>query len=89
MHLLISYHIVNFIILYTFSCILLTGSLNIYVFIWLHWVLVVACGIFSCFTGTLSLGVCDLVPQPEVELQTPCIGSMESQPLDHQGSAAG
>ena len=29
----------------------------------------------------------DLVPWPAIEPGTPCIGSLESQPLDHQGSS--
>ena len=40
---------------------------------WLHWV-------FSC-------GMLDLVPWPAIEPGTPCIGSLESQPLAHQGSS--
>ena len=55
-------------------------ALNMYVFIWLHWVLAVAHGIFS---GGLRE---DLVPWPGIEPWTPCIGNTESQPLDHQGS---
>ena len=31
-------------------------------FIWPHWVLVGACGIFSCSMGTLHFGMWDLVP---------------------------
>ena len=33
-----------------------------YLFIWLQWVLVAACGIFSCGMLTLSCGMWDLVP---------------------------
>ena len=35
---------------------------NIYLFIWLHWVLVAACGIFSCSMWALSCSMRDLVP---------------------------
>ena len=45
------------IVLYLFKKYLL--------FIWLHWVLVVACRFFSC-------GMWDLVPQPGIEHQLPC-----------------
>ena len=56
-----------------------------YSFIWLHWVLVAACGIFSCGTQTLSCGMWDLVPWPGIKPGAPCIGSSEPQPRDHQG----
>ena len=39
------------IIIISSSCVLF---LNIYLFIWLHWVLVVACGIFVAARGLLS-----------------------------------
>ena len=60
-------------------------SKNIFLFIWLCWVLVVPCRIFSC-------GMWDLVPLPGIKLGAlspptpPHTGSAESQPLDHQGS---
>ena len=42
--------------------------------------------IFMCDTQTLSCGLWDLVPLTRGQTWTPCIGSMESWPLDHQGS---
>ena len=55
--------------------------LNIYLFIGLPWVLVAACGIFSCGTralscGTraLSCGMRDLVPWPGIEPGSPASG---------------
>ena len=47
--------------------------LNIYLFIWLHQVLIVAHGIFSC-------GMWDLVPWPGIELRSPALGA---QSLSH------
>ena len=47
--------------------------LNIYLFIWLLLVLVVACGIFSC-------GMWDLVPWPGIEPGPPALGA---QSLSH------
>ena len=44
----------------------------IYLFIWLHRVLLVACAIYLPHQGSSP--------------STPCIGSTESQPLDYQGS---
>ena len=34
----------------------------------------------------LSCSMGDLLPWPGIEPRAPCIGSMEPQPLDHQGS---
>ena len=42
--------------------------LNIYLFIWLHWVLVVARRIFSCSMG-------DLVPSSGIEPGSPTLGA--------------
>ena len=47
-------------------------ALNMYIFIWLHWVLAVAHGILS---GGLRE---DLVLGPGIGPWTPCVGSMES-----------
>ena len=58
----------------------------IYLFIWLPLVLVTAYGIFGSGMQTLSCGMWDLVPWPGIEPRAPCIGSVESSPLDHQGS---
>ena len=41
---------------------------NIYLFIWPHWVLVLAHGVFSC-------GTWDLVPWPGIEARTPAMGA--------------
>ena len=42
-----------------------------YSFNWLHWVLVVACMVFSC-------GMWNLVPSSGIEPRAPCVGSSES-----------
>ena len=54
--------------------------LNIYLFIWLRWVLVAAHGLLSCgmHVGSSSL--------TRNGTRAPCTGSAESQPLRHQGS---
>ena len=39
-------------------------NIYFYLFLWLCWVLVVACKIFSCGMWTLSCGMWDLVPWP-------------------------
>ena len=44
------------------------------IFIWLHWVLVAACRIFSCGMRTLSFGMWDLVPWPGTEPGLPALG---------------
>ena len=57
-----------------------------YVFIWLHWLLVLACGFFGLgmqtlfffFSQTLNCGIWDLGPPPGIKPRTPCIGSAES-----------
>ena len=41
---------------------------KIYLFIQLHWVLVAACGIFSCSTQ-------DLIPPTRIESRTPVLGA--------------
>jgi len=69
--------------------LLLLFFFDIYLFIWPCWVLVETCRIFrvfSCNIRILSCGMWDLVPWSGMESWTPCIGSMESLPLDHQGS---
>jgi len=45
-----------------------------YLLIWLYWVLVVACGIFSCSIVTFSCSMWDIVPQPGVEERSPALG---------------
>ena len=54
---------------------LLPFSLLLYLFIWLHWVLVVTCRILSCGTRTLSCSKWDLVPWPGIELRPPGLGA--------------
>ena len=49
-------------------------------------VFIVVCGIFSCGMKTLSCGIWDLVSRPGIEPGPAAFGSMESQPLDRQGS---
>ena len=68
---------------------------NIYLF-WLLWVLVAACGIFVAACGLL-VAACGLLScgmhvgsnsPTRDQTQVPCTGSVESYPLDHQGSPA-
>ena len=49
---------------------------NFYLFIWLHWVLVAACGIFN-----LCWDMWDLVSRPGIEPGPPALGA---QSLSHQ-----
>ena len=44
-------------------------------FIWLCWVLTMACGIFSCGRRALSGGVWDLVPWLGIEPVSPALGA--------------
>ena len=46
---------------------------NFCLFIWLHWVLVVACAIFSFVMQILSCSLWDLVPWPGIEPQLPAM----------------
>ena len=62
----------------------------IYLFVYLFWlyrILVAACGLFSCSLWALSCGmhVGSISPTRDRTWAT-CIGSVESYPLDHQGS---
>ena len=58
---------------------------NIYLFIWLCQVLV-ASGIFSCSMWDLQLRHVGSSSLTRDQTWAPCIGSTESQLLDHQGS---
>ena len=51
--------------------------------IWLDWVLVAACGFFSCSMQTVNCIICRLVSWPGFQ----CRSSAESQPLEGQGSS--
>jgi len=62
-------HSLNVIILFCIFIYL------VYLFMWLHQVLVVACGIFTCSVQTLSCGMWDLVPQPGIEPGPPPFGA--------------
>ena len=53
---------------------------NIYLFIWLHSVLVAAHGIFSCSMRTLSCGMWDVVPWQGIE---PRPAALEKWSLSH------
>ena len=48
---------------------------DIYLFIWLRWVLVAACRIFSCGMRTLTCCVWNLVPLPGIEPGPPVLGA--------------
>ena len=72
----------------------------IHLFIYLFWlrqvlvaacrIFVAACGLLSCGMQTLSCGMHAGFSSPTRDgTQAPCIGSMESYPLDHQGSPTG
>ena len=54
-------------------------------FIWLHWVLLEACRIFSGGKRILNCSMWDLVPRPGIK-PVPLAMGTQSQPLDHQGS---
>ena len=45
----------------------------IYLFIWLHWVLVSVYSIFGCGMQTLSYGMSDLFPWPGIEPRLPAL----------------
>ena len=53
---------------------------NMYLCIWLHGVVVVACRIFSCSMWTLRCGMWDLVPWPGIKSVPP---ALEAQSLSH------
>ena len=46
-----------------------------YLFIWLHWLVVAACGIFCCSMWTLRCRPWDLVPQSGIKLRPPALGT--------------
>ena len=48
--------------------------------------LAIACGIYNYSIQTLSCHMWDLVPWPGIEPRPPCIGTVKSEPLNHQGS---
>ena len=50
-------------------------SFNIYLFIWLCWVLVVAHGIFIAACGISHCGMQDLVPWPGIKPEPPALGA--------------
>ena len=51
------------------------------------WILVVTCRLLSCIMQTLSCGMhAGSSSLTRDRTQVPCIGSVESYPLDHQGS---
>ena len=57
-----------------------------YLFVWLHKVLVEACGCFSCSTWDLQLQHERSRSLTRARTWASCIGGIESQPLDCQGS---
>ena len=60
-----------------------SSSMRVFIidlFIWRCWVLLAACGIFSCSMWAI-------VPQPGIEPRPPALGELaESSPPEHQGS---
>ena len=84
------YHNYSFNILKIYFKILtiLFLKIFIYLFIWLCQVLVAACRIFSCGMRTPSCGMhAGSSSLTRDRTQAPCTGSMDSYPLDHQGSS--
>ena len=62
-------------------------NIFIYLFIWLHRVLVVAGGLLGCGTWTLSCGMrVGSSSLTRDRTRAPCVGSAEFYPLHHQGS---
>ena len=59
---------------------------NKFIFIWLHWVLVATCEIFSCSMQTLSCSMWESRSLIRDRTQPPYTGRTESEPLDHWGS---
>ena len=57
---------------------------SIYLFILLHWVLILACGIFNCSMQTSHLQHVGSNSLTRDHNWVPFIGNMESWPLDHQ-----
>ena len=53
---------------------------KVYLFIWLHQVLVAACRIFSCGMQALSCSMWNLVPRPGIKAQSP---ALSIQSLSH------
>ena len=64
----------------TYSLSLFLRSVfSLFVDIWLHWVLIAACRIFSCGMWILSCSMWDLVLWPGIKwIWAPCIGSAKS-----------
>ena len=56
---------------------------NMYLFIWLCQVLMAACRVCRVCNSVAGCGIGSLTRD---QTRAPCIGSVESQPLDHQGS---
>ena len=48
--------------------------LNIYLFVWIHQILVATSKIFTCGMQTLSYSMWDLVPWPGIEPGPPALG---------------
>ena len=69
---------------------------DLFLLIWLLWVLVAACGIFSCGTQTLSCSMWDVFPGPGTEPKPPELGvwnlshstTREVPPADHSDSGS-
>ena len=60
---------------------------NIYLFIWLCQILAAACGLLSCGMRILSCGMhVGSSSLTRYRTRAPCIGSVVSYPLCHQGS---
>ena len=53
----------------------IASSLFFLIFIWLPWVLVVACGIFNYVMWTLRCCIWDLIPWPGMEPRPPALGA--------------
>ena len=69
-----SYYKESVIFWVSFNSLLFKKQKIIYFFIWLLWVLVATCEIFSYGIWTLSCGMWDLVPLAGMEPRLPALG---------------
>ena len=76
-------------LLYPFICQWTFNILKIFIYfikLWGSWLWHAASSIFVASCGVFSCSMWDLVPWPRSELGFPCMGSVESSPLNCQAS---
>ena len=76
-------------LLYPFICQWTFNILKIFIYfikLWGSWLWHAASSIFVASCGLFSCSMQDLVPWPRSELGFPCMGSVESSPLNFQAS---